>query len=218
LPIIDLARELGLRCVVGHPTDLIDRHLQAAHENDADVIVKIPSDCPLVDPRVVDQVVGTFRRLAPAIDYVSNLHPPTWPDGNDVEVFSRAALEKAHREADRAYEREHTTPFLWDQPARFRLASVTWVGGRDLSRTHRLTVDYPEDLEVVDAVYQALSGGAREAFTVEEIVSFLDRHAEIRELNAHHRNTGWPSSYAGALRTGGASLGHALASAPEGRP
>ena len=82
--------------------------------------MKIPSDCPLVDPAVIDQVIARFLSSRGEYDFVSNLHPATWPDGNDVEIFTMDALAVAHREAKRSHEREHTTPFLWDQPERFR--------------------------------------------------------------------------------------------------
>src|SRR5262245_58175214 len=85
--IVKLAAALGVRCVVGHPDDLVDRHLQAARDTGADVVVKIPSDCPLIDPAIIDDVVGYFRAQHPRYAYVSNLHPASWPDGNDVEVF-----------------------------------------------------------------------------------------------------------------------------------
>ena len=201
--LVALAASLGVRCVAGHATDLIDRHLSAARMTGADVVVKIPSDCPLIDPRIVDRVIEFFRRAEGRLDYASNLHPASWPDGNDVEVFTRDVLELAYREAQRPYEREHTTPFIWDQPERFRLGNVSWDRGRDLSRSHRLVVDHPEDLEVVSAVYQALKNQSSEPFSVEEIVDFLERNPYVREHNARHRNTGWPSDHARELRTRG---------------
>ena len=139
----------GWLCHAGHPTDLLDRHLAAARLHRADVVVKIPSDCPLIDPRIIDRVVRCFREADWHYDFVSNLHPASYPDGNDVEVMSFAALETAWHEARKPHEREHTTPFIWDQPQRFRLGNVRWETGRDLSMTHRLTVDYPEDLALV---------------------------------------------------------------------
>lgn len=198
-PIEDLATRLGVSCVKGHPTDLIDRHLAAARAAGAEAIVKIPSDCPLIDPRIVDQVVARFREAAGDFDYVGNLHPATWPDGNDVEVFTRQALEAAFVEADRPYEREHTTPFIWDQPDRFRIGNVEWAGGRDLSRSHRLAVDHAEDFQLVSAVYAGLERD--EMFSVDDVVGFLDANPAVRELNARHRNTGWPTDHAWALRT-----------------
>jgi spore coat polysaccharide biosynthesis protein SpsF len=111
---------------------------------------------PAHRPDAIRLVLDAWERGAGRLDYVSNLHPPTWPDGNDVEVMSLATLELAAREAAEPHEREHTTPFLWDHPERFRIANVAWPGGRDLSMTYRLTVDYPEDYVLVRAGYEAL--------------------------------------------------------------
>src|SRR5690606_5409556 len=83
----------------GHPTDLLSRHLGAATEHGADVVVKIPSDCPLIDPGVIDLVIGEHLSDPDRFDYVSNLHPMSWPDGQDVEVMSMESLETAAAEA-----------------------------------------------------------------------------------------------------------------------
>src|SRR5262249_33030644 len=155
-PVRDLCAKLRLRCYSGHPTDLLDRHLHAARLCDADAVVKIPSDCPLIDPRIVDRVVRTWREQRDRWDFVSNLHPATYPDGNDVEIVGLDDLELAWREAKQSHEREHTTPFFWDQPGRFRIGNVRWETGLDYSMTHRLTVDYPADYQLVHAVFDAL--------------------------------------------------------------
>jgi spore coat polysaccharide biosynthesis protein SpsF len=198
-PIRQLAADLGVACVSGHPTDLIERHLQAADRMSADAIVKIPSDCPLIDPEIVDEVVGHYRRHRARYDYVGNLRPATWPDGNDVEVLPRHVLGEAWLEASRAYEREHTTPFVWDRPERYRLGNVTMAGGVDLSTSHRLTIDYEEDYQVIAAVFDALGGAPLFSFT--EIVDFLDAHPEIAGLNAGFRGTGWIDKHRHELRT-----------------
>ncbi|MBV8201295.1 MAG: glycosyltransferase family protein, partial [Acidobacteria bacterium] len=174
-PVRELARQAGVRCVSGHPTDLLDRHYQAALAcglspapaagaggGGGDVVVKIPSDCPLIDPAVIDRVIGCHLADPERFDFVSNLHPATYPDGNDVEVMPMAVLAAAWREAARPHEREHTTPFIWDQPGRFRLGNVRWETGRDLSMSHRFTIDYPEDYAFVSAVYDALYTAAPE--------------------------------------------------------
>jgi spore coat polysaccharide biosynthesis protein SpsF len=199
-PVRDLCARRGFQCVSGHPTDLIDRHLQAAP--DADVVVKIPSDCPLIDPRIIDRVVGEFLVAPAAFDYLSNLHPPSYPDGNDVEVMPRAALELAFHQARRPHEREHTTPFLWDDPARFRLGNVSYQ--RDLSMSHRLTVDYPADYALVKAVYAALQRQG-DPFSLEEILAFLDQHPEVYALNHHLCGVNWYRHHLDELRTIGAA-------------
>src|SRR5262249_32297687 len=143
-PIAALSQEIGVRSVAGHPTDLLDRHYQVARECGAEAVVKIPSDCPLIDPAVGDRVLSFFLDH-PQYDYVSNLHPATYPDGNDVEVLPFEVLDVAWREATLPHEREHTTPFIWERPERFGLGNVRWETGRDLSTSHRFTIDHPED-------------------------------------------------------------------------
>jgi spore coat polysaccharide biosynthesis protein SpsF len=212
-PVRDLARQAGVRCVSGHPTDLLDRHYQAAREcglspagvpggsaGGGDVVVKIPSDCPLIDPAVIDRVIGCHLAQPERYDFVSNLHPATYPDGNDVEVMPMAVLAAAWREATRPHEREHTTPFIWDQPERFRIGNVRWETGRDLSMTHRFTVDYPEDYAFVSAVFDALPGG----FGLDEILDLLAARPDIFELNRRYAGVNWYRDHLGELATVGA--------------
>ena len=189
-PIRSLTARLGVACVSGHPTDLIDRHLEAADRMAADVVVKIPSDCPLIDPAVIDEVVGHYRQHRAVYDYVSNLHPATWPEGNDVEVLPRHVLGEAWTDAKLLFEREHTTPFVWDNPQRYHLGNVTMTGGRDLSTSHRLTLDSHEDYLLIAAVVKALERSDGRAFSVSTIVDFLDAHPWVAGLNARHRGTG----------------------------
>ena len=121
----------GIACFRGSTRDLLDRHYRAATANEAEAVVKIPSDCPLIDPEVIDRVIDFFLGHEGDYDFVSNLHPATWPDGQDVEIMTFAALETAWREADRDFEREHTTPFIWERPERFRIGNVAWETGLD---------------------------------------------------------------------------------------
>jgi spore coat polysaccharide biosynthesis protein SpsF len=189
-PIREIGRRLGLRVVSGHPTDLLDRHVQAARALGADAVAKIPSDCPLIDPAVIDTVLGRFR-AEPDADFVTNLHPPTWPDGNDVEVAPLSVLEAAWREAQRPFEREHTTPFIWEQPERFRLLNVTSDLGRDLSKSHRFTIDYREDYELIARVYDALYRAERPLFSLTDILGLLERRPELQKLNARWAGQSW---------------------------
>jgi spore coat polysaccharide biosynthesis protein SpsF len=200
-PIRLLCAELGVHCHSGHPTDLLDRHLKAGRAREADAVVKIPSDCPLIDPRIIDLVVGNFRLHYPRYAFVSNLHPPTWPDGNDVEVLRFDVLEEAWCLATRTFQREHTTPFIWDQPERFPIGNVVWSGGRDLSATHRLTLDYEEDLALIGEVFTALHRPGEAPFSVDEIVDYLDGHPQVLALNARHLGSSWMSRHVQELNT-----------------
>jgi spore coat polysaccharide biosynthesis protein SpsF len=185
----DVAARHAVDCYRGHPTDLLDRHYQAARLHAARHVVKIPSDCPLVDPDVIDAVLSVHLAARDELDFSSNLHPPSHPDGNDVEVLRFDVLETAWHEATRGFEREHTTPFIWNRPARFRIANIVW-GSRDCSQSHRVVLDYVEDYEVIRRVHDALGARSR-MYSVNEIVSYLDAHPDVLALNAMHRGVSW---------------------------
>lgn len=201
--VVETAAAFETRVYRGHPTDLLARHVGAARQAGADVVVKIPSDCPLIAPEVVDHVLGAWldRGAAERLDYLGNLHPPTHPDGNDVEVMPLASLEIAWREAVRPFEREHTTPFLWDQPERFRLANVAWETGLDYSRTHRFTIDYLEDYALIRAVYDELWSAARPIFSLADILELVRARPELLALNARYHGNSWIQKHTAELRT-----------------
>jgi spore coat polysaccharide biosynthesis protein SpsF len=146
-------------------------------------------------------VVGAFQDAPGRYDYLGNLHPASYPDGNDVEVMRLEALQTAHREARRPHEREHTTPFLWDQPERFRIGKVGWETGLDASMTHRLTVDYPEDYALVREVYDALYVPWAAPFSLPAILDFLHQRPDIFALNRHLAGINWYRHCLGQLRT-----------------
>jgi spore coat polysaccharide biosynthesis protein SpsF len=197
-PIVAEAARLGLAVFRGHPTDLLDRHYQAARRFGASHVVKIPSDCPLIDPEVIDRVIGWYLEQAPDLDFASNLHPASYPDGNDVEIMRHSALEAAWHEATRPHQREHTTPFIWEHPERFRLGNVLWAGGRDLSESHRYVLDYCEDYEVIREIDAALTG-SDPGVGVDAIVAFLDANPAVMARNAAYRGMSWYRKHLEAL-------------------
>ena len=195
------AERHGFRCYRGHPTDLLDRHYRAAEPLKPDAVVKIPSDCPLIDPAIIDRVLGFYTKHANDYDFVSNLHPATYPDGNDVEVMPWPILEIAHREAKRPHEREHTTPFIWDQPDRFRVGNVAWETGLDLSMSHRFTIDYEDDYNFIKAVYEALWSPGQAPFTLQDILQLLKENPNIMALNAQYAGVNWYRHHLNDLST-----------------
>ncbi len=200
-PVRELCKNLHIKCFSGHPTDLLDRHYQAAKAERADSVVKIPSDCPLIDPHVIDRVLTAFLESADSVDYVSNLHPPTYPDGNDVEVMHFSVLETAWREAKKDFEREHTTPFIWEQPERFRLKNVEWETGLNYAMTHRFTIDYLEDYHFIKAVYDELWTESKPIFSLDDILQLLERKPELMEINRKYAGVNWYRHYLGELKT-----------------
>jgi spore coat polysaccharide biosynthesis protein SpsF (cytidylyltransferase family) len=177
----------GIACFRGSEEDVLDRYYQAAKAFDADVVVRITADCPLHDPRVIDAVVERFD--SGRHDYVSNTIDRSYPDGLDVEVFSIGTLARAWREAKWTSEREHVTPYIWKQPALFRIEQV--VQPTNLADL-RWTVDEPRDLALVREVYRRL--GNRD-FTMHDVAALLSDDAALRTMNAGiEANEGYETS------------------------
>ena len=143
----DHVTALGYKCYRGSENDVLDRYLQAAKSEGADIVVRITGDCPLVDPALVDNVISLFKTSC--VDYFSNTSPPTFPDGLDIEVFTLAALEKAAQQSNNAFDHEHVTPFLRESE-QFKKAGLQY--GEDLSGL-RWTVDEPADYDVVKKIF-----------------------------------------------------------------
>lgn len=174
--ITHLCAERGWPCFRGSEEDVLDRYYRAAQAHQADVVVRITSDCPFIDPGVVDKVVSTF--LDAKADYASNCLERTYPRGLDTEVMTRSALERAWRQATQHYQRVHVTPYLHQNPDLFRLLSVT--NDRDYSH-YRWTVDTPEDLAFIRTVYERLGNDDTVEWT--DVLVLLEREPALTELN-----------------------------------
>lgn len=169
--IAELAAREGWPVTRGSETDLLDRYLQAARRHGADLVVRITSDCPLIDPDLIDDVVAALEQEGG--DYASNtLEPRTYPRGLDVEAVTLAALEAAGRDDRDPASREHATPYIRRHPERFRLVRV--AGAVDRSE-HRWTVDTPEDYSLVRRLYDALG---RDDFTWLEALAIVDANPD----------------------------------------
>ena len=173
--IVEECARLRVRVFRGSETDVLDRYFRAAEAAAAQAIVRITSDCPLIDPELSDRTVQAF--LDERADYASNVLERTYPRGLDTEVMMLEALRIAFHEAKAAPQREHVTPFLYQHPERFRLVSVK--GERDYSQ-HRWTLDTPEDLEFLQAVYARLGD---EAFTWQDALRLVEDKPGLTEIN-----------------------------------
>lgn len=188
--IVDTCEKHGYKTFRGDLNDLLDRHYKAAIQYDADAIVKIPSDCPLIDPDIIDRVLLYYINNFEKFDFVSNLHPATYPDGNDVEIMSFPILRKAWLEAEKKYELEHTTPFIWDNPHKFRIGNVRWETGLDYSKSHRFTLDYKEDYEFIKKVYEELYP-KNPIFSLYNILHLLEKKPSILKVNEKYAGEYW---------------------------
>jgi len=202
-PIVDLCQRENFSYFRGHETDLLDRHYQSARKFRADAVVKIPSDCPLIDPHIIDRVIHYYLESIQSdapFDYVSNLHPPSYPDGNDVEIMSMDLLKTAWKEADKDFEREHTTPFIWEQPHRFYIDNVSWENGLDFSMSHRFTIDYPEDYQFIKYVYESLYK-KKPDFNLKDILKLLKNQNHLLDINRKFAGVNWYRHHLDQLHT-----------------
>jgi spore coat polysaccharide biosynthesis protein SpsF len=181
----------------GSLDDVLARFADAANAFEAQEIVRLTGDCPLIDPAVIDAVVAARRRNG--VDYASNVDPPMFPDGLDVECFTRATLDRAHREAGLPSQREHVTLWMRSDPSPVTRTNISTIA--DFSHL-RLTVDYPDDLDVVRRIVaQAPEGRVPDLF---DILRILSAHPETLTLNPHARNEGLLRSLALDPHTPGA--------------
>ena len=178
----DTVEQLGYRVVRGSETNVLQRYWDAAEATSADIVVRITGDCPVVDPKLVDQVIKIY--LDAHVDYVSNIDPPSFPDGLDVEVFSRKSLEAANFGAKSDFDREHVTPFI--RNGNFKKLNFTNV--HDTSDL-RLTLDEPEDLILLQKVFDKFQPDIH--FSFEKIELLLNSIPELMEANnIYKRNEG----------------------------
>ncbi len=188
VPIVRLCEEIGVDVFLGSEEDVLDRYYRAAKKYHADVIVRITADCPLIDPKITARVIKHYLKNKDKLDYVSTNHPATFPDGLDVEVFSFNALEEAWKSGKKQYEREHVTPYIWDQPDKFRIGNVE--NDEDLSLKERWTLDYEQDFQFIKAIYDNLYNEGK-VFFMDDVLRLLKEKPELRKINEKYRGFTW---------------------------
>ncbi|WP_066051377.1 cytidylyltransferase domain-containing protein [Robertmurraya korlensis] len=176
--IVNFCKARSIPYYRGSEEDVLTRYYEAARMCNADVIVRLTSDCPLVDPSIIDRNVAEFLS-DPSLDYVSNTIERTYPRGMDIEVFSISTLERLRREATSPSEREHVTSFLTRNPNMFQIKQVKQ--SNDDSQ-YRLTVDTQEDFFVIKNVIENLYMNSP-MFSTEEVVNYLKKMPDIVKIN-----------------------------------
>lgn len=182
--IFDWAKKFEYSVFRGSELDCLDRHYQVGKKFDAEYVCKITPDCPFIDPQIVDKVIGYFLENSEKYDYVSNGHPPSYPDGLDMEIMHLSTLETAWKHSVDPIEREHTTTHIWKNPNIFRIGNVLMSEEKNLFMTKRWTLDYPEDFEFIEKVYENLYQNGK-IFLMDEILEFLSKRPDIRKINSH---------------------------------
>lgn len=190
LPILKLCSSIDIRVGIGSEEDVLDRYYQTAKLLCPKYVIRLTADCPCFDAELLDRAI---EQMEPDTDYCAMMSE-TFADGLDLEIIKFGALEKAWKEAEHSYEREHVTQYIIHHPELFKqqdfISPIGYFGN------HRWTVDEAEDFEVVSRIYgYFLEEGKIEDFGYREILQYLEEHPEVTELNKmYQRNEGLQKS------------------------
>lgn len=174
-PILDLCDRLSVPFYRGSEEDVLSRYYEAAMQFQADTIVRITSDCPLIDPEIIDRLIDYYQQNYPNFDYVSN---SGYSRGMDVEIFSTFMLQKAYINSVKSRDREHVTPYFYSNPNLFRLGIVE---SKIDSSQYRLTVDTLEDFQLIEILLSHL----KPQFTLKDIIMLLEKNPNWVAINSH---------------------------------
>jgi len=178
--IADFCAERGYAFVRGDLHDVLDRYMQAANKTNADVIIRITGDCPLIDPDMISDNLNTFLTTLPPLDFAANRLPGdrTIPIGLDAEFCTREALETAWQEATEPPQREHVMPFFYENPERFRILHIK----SDPNYGHlRWTLDTKEDYILLQKIVSSFD---RDDFSWKDVLELLRENPQLSEINA----------------------------------
>ncbi|HEY9206265.1 MAG TPA: glycosyltransferase family protein [Candidatus Methanoperedens sp.] len=188
LRIVNICSSNGISVYCGSENDVLDRYYQAAKLFNADNIVRITSDCPLIDPLVIDEVIKLH--LQENADYTSNTIKETYPDGQDTEIFTFEALKEAWKNANLISEREHVTPYIRKNQA-FKCVNLE---SKIILSHKRWTLDNPEDYDFIKIIYKNIYN-KKHIFNMDEILEFINNNPEIERINQSiTRNEGYLKS------------------------
>jgi spore coat polysaccharide biosynthesis protein SpsF len=180
-PIVGWCERYGVDYFRGSENDVLSRYYHAAKKCVADIVVRLTSDCPLIDPIVVDQVIKYYLDNLNQYDYISNSLTRSYPRGMDTEVFSFKVLSEAYLNSTMDLEKEHVTPYIYTRPLNYRIGQYRYSVDES---EHRWTVDTAEDFELIRLILEELYPSKPE-FTLEDCLRLLEQNPEWVEINRH---------------------------------
>lgn len=181
--IVNEAKKLSVKYFRGSENDVLSRFYYSAKENNADIIVRVTSDCPCIDYEILDKMLIYFKEKykEKQVDYLSNTIKRTYPRGYDIEIFTFSALEKSYINAEKEYEREHVTPYIYDKTNNF--LKLSFENKEDYSE-YRVTLDTIEDFIVIKNIFENLYY-KNPYFKLNDVVQYLNNNLHIVDINKH---------------------------------
>jgi len=184
-PLLRLAKKYKIKGFSGNVYDVLARFYSCALEYHADPIIRITGDCPLIDPKIIDKLLDVYSKNN--YDYVTNTFPPSFPDGLDVEIFSFNTLEQVYKNARLKSEREHVTPYIRNNPQKFKIYNL--VNDEDLSNL-RWTVDEQSDLKLIRKIYSLMKPSI--TFDHKNFLKIISKFPSLKQINNNiTRNEGY---------------------------
>jgi spore coat polysaccharide biosynthesis protein SpsF len=186
-PIVDLAEKLNISVYRGSEHNVLSRYYYTALKAKSDHILRVTSDCPIIDPVQLDFLISSYNSQSEKIDYMtSGLAPRSYPRGMEAEIFSFKVLEQAFRKSNKNFELEHVTPYIYNHPSVFNIAGFSFNKNES---HHRWTVDTIEDFELVKIIIENLFPKNLE-FNIHDILDFLSKNPRFIDINSHiHQKT-----------------------------
>ena len=183
----------------GSEKNVLERYYNCAKKYKSEIIVRITSDCPLMDYRLIDEMIEFF--LKKDCDYLSNIHPPSLPDGFDIEIFTFKSLETSYKNAKESFQKEHVTPYIWDQPNKFNISNFsTNLKDKKLYEKYRLTLDYIEDYLVIFEIYNKLYK-KNKFFSYIDIINVIKKNKNLKKNNNKLIKVNWYGLYLKKLKS-----------------
>lgn len=179
--IADLCNSLRVPVYRGSEYDVLDRYYQAAKAFEIGCIVRVTSDCPLIDPELIDDKISGFMDKLDEYDLITNRNPLTYVDGLDFDLIPLSALDVAWRAARTSHQREHVVPFFWESGMRVH----NFEDPQKLFYIHRWTLDYIEDYQLIESIYSALYRDGQR-FTTNDILTYLSANPDLSQVNSKY--------------------------------
>ena len=195
--IFNLCKKNKIDVFRGEEKDVLTRYLTCAKKFKTSTIVRITSDCPLIDHQIIDDMLKKYEKGN--YDFYGNTHPATFPDGYDIEIFSYEALKKSHFNVKNSFQREHVTPYIWDNPKKFLIGNYR-NKKKNYQNHYRLTLDFIEDYYVISFIYNNLYP-KKKLFKFKDVINFLKKNKYILKINKKYIKVNWYSKHMNKLKT-----------------
>ena len=180
-PIYELALENNISVFRGSENNVLKRFYDTAKENKLTTIIRINADCPFIDPVIIDLMIDLWRKNSD-LDYLSTILNETFPLGMHIEIFSFDALADANINATLDEEKEHVTPYIYNNS---KFNKLSYDSEKNLSK-YRLTIDFPEDLVFARKVIKILES-ENLGYSIEELISVLEKNPYLTEINSEYK-------------------------------